>query len=66
MTADRLDNLESTLAHHERQIQDLSDMVLRQGREIEALKTLLHKAQAEIEEMQSGDGPAANVRPPHY
>lgn len=66
MTADRMDKIEATLAHQEQQIQDLSDIVLQQGREIEGLKKLLLRAQVEIDEMQSGDGPAANVKPPHY
>jgi SlyX protein len=67
MNNDRLDNIETTLAHQDQQIQDLSAMIAAQWKEIERLKRLLSAAQEKWEEMESGSGaPPANTKPPHY
>lgn len=77
MTEDRLTSLETLIAHHERQIQDLSDMVLLQRQDIDRLKRHLEKTQAKILELeeggaQSGAEPlsvteqALRDKPPHY
>jgi SlyX protein len=68
MSDGKLDGIESVLAHHERQIHDLSEMVNAQWKEIEALKRRLEQAQAKIGEMQesAGGAPPANEKPPHY
>lgn len=67
MNEERLDNVETALAHHERQIADLSAMITDQWREIERLKRLLAAAQDKIADVEAmTGGPAANVKPPHY
>lgn len=70
MTTDdhRLATVEQTLAHQDRQIQDLSDMVTRQWREIDGLKKSLGRTQQRLEDLESPseDGDAARDRPPHY
>ena len=67
MSDEKLNLIESVLAHHERQIHDLSEMVSAQWKEIEALKRKLEQAQEKIVEMQeSTGGPPANQKPPHY
>ncbi len=70
---DRTDALEERTAHLIRAVEDLSDMVIRQGREIVRLTRivgLLAEREAEREagggEAGGGEGPAANVRPPHW
>jgi SlyX protein len=60
--------LEERVAHLIRAVDDLSDVVTRQGREIDRLTRLVQllvEREAEREAM-AGEGPAANVRPPHW
>ena len=73
---EKINNIETTLAHHDLQIQDLSEMISMQWKEIERLKLRLERADAKISEMESaGDGGkkemsvseiAASEKPPHY
>jgi len=70
--------LEIMLAHQERQIQDLGEIVTRQWREIESLKKSLAKTEAKLGDLalagQAQDGAAAlstaefaaSEKPPHY
>ena len=65
---DRMDAVEEKTAHLMRAVEDLSDMVTRQGREIDRLSRLvglLVEREAEREAM-GGEAPAANQRPPHW
>ncbi|NBE06779.1 SlyX family protein [Paragemmobacter ruber] len=60
--------LEERVAHLMRTVDDLSDVVAGQAKEIERLTRLVQllvEREAEREAM-AGDGPAANVRPPHW
>lgn len=60
--------LQERVAHLIRAVDDLSDMVARQGREIDRLTRLtemLALREAQREEL-GGDTPAANVPPPHW
>ena len=77
MEQDRLDKLETMIAHQERQIQDLSDMIALQGKEIEVLKARLAKTQTKLLDVERSavggerDGmsvteQAALDKPPHY
>lgn len=72
-----LNHIEETLAHQERQIQDLSDTVSRQWTEIDLLKKHLRKLQDKIDmvgqsvadagsENLSVTEQAARDKPPHY
>jgi SlyX protein len=62
------DALEERIAHLTRAVEDLSDVVTRQGREIDRLTRLIAMlAERESErEAGSGEAPAANARPPHW
>ncbi|MCB6178600.1 SlyX family protein [Rhodobacter sp. Har01] len=65
---DRVEALEEKVAHLMRAMDDLSDVLARQAREIEALSRraqMLLEREAEREAM-AGEAPAANVRPPHW
>lgn len=60
--------LEERVAHLMRTVDDLSDVVAGQAKEIDRLTRLVQllvEREAEREAM-AGDGPAANVRPPHW
>lgn len=65
---DRTEALEERIAHLTRAVEDLSDVVAVQGREIDRLTRLAAMlAEREAErEAGLGEAPAANVRPPHW
>ena len=65
---ERIDSLEERMAHLMRAVDDLSDVVTVQRREIDRLTKLvglLVEREAE-REAGMGDAPAADVRPPHW
>jgi len=71
MTDQKFEDIETTLAFHDKTLAELSDMVNAQWLEIEKLKRQLSKANDKISELESssgdhGGGDQANVRPPHY
>lgn len=65
MSAQDIQNLQETVAHQEQQINDLSDMIIRQGHEINALRKEISKLQGKVENIEEG-APAADQKPPHY
>ena len=62
--------IEETLTHQAQQIQDLSDVVISQSKEIEELKKSIAKLQGKIEMIESDESAStenlADVKPPHY
>ncbi len=77
MSDNKLENIEEALAHQEKQIRDLSDMVTAQWDQIDILKARLKKMQGKVEELEDslpeGDNKdlsvteqAARDKPPHY
>lgn len=66
---DRLQAAEEEIAHLTRTVEDLSDVVARQGREIDILnrrvQMLLERA-AEAEAFAAGSIPLADQKPPHW
>ena len=68
--AQTLDALEERLAHMIRQVEDLSDEVARQSREIDILNrrvAMLMQREAERESDGGGGGVVmGDERPPHY
>jgi SlyX protein len=59
--------LEERVAHLMRGVEDLSDVVATQGREIDRLTRLVGLlAEREAEREAAGDSAPANVRPPHW
>ena len=78
MSEDKINRIETALAHHEQQIEDLSEMIRRQWQEIDLLKRRLASTQAKVNELNTGmseNDPnepqtiteiAAAEKPPHY
>lgn len=65
---DALDALQERIAHLIRAVDDMSEVVAGQAKEIEVLNRrvkLLMEREAEREYM-AGQAPEANVRPPHW
>ena len=61
--------LEEKIAHLTRQVEDLSDVVVRQGRDLARLMRLvdlLTRREAEREAEATGTIPLADQKPPHW
>jgi SlyX protein len=60
---ERLTELEIRYTHQQDMIEQLSDLVARQGRQLDALRAELDRLRLQAE----ADGPSPpNERPPHY
>ena len=62
---DRTEALENRVAHLIRAVDDLSEMVTRQGREVDRLTRLVGLL-VDREAGRDTGVPEANVRPPHW
>ncbi len=62
-----MEQLETRIAHLIRAVEDLSDVVTAQGREVDRLTRMVALlAQREAEREEAGEAPAANAPPPHW
>ncbi len=68
MSEDRLNDIETALAHQDKTIADLSDVINDQWKEIELLKRKLSETNDKIQDIENlgGDNNQANVKPPHW
>ena len=75
--SEEINRLEALIAHQERQIQDLSDIVNLHRKEIEILKTRLDRTQKKIVDIELGAAEESGEnftptklllrdKPPHY
>lgn len=63
----RIEQLEIDLAHAGRTIDDLNNIVVEQGKQIDRLTRLLDKMTDQVEELAEQVLPAHHVeKPPHY
>jgi uncharacterized coiled-coil protein SlyX len=64
----RLDQIEIKLAHLERAVAELNDVVIRHQREIELLTARNRQLKQQLEQLESGGGASAEEfeKPPHY
>jgi SlyX protein len=61
----RLDELEIRVAHQDRAIADLNEVITAQWKKLEAMERQLRRLGEELEAQQSTEAPA-NQKPPHY
>jgi SlyX protein len=68
MSENRLNDIETALAHQDNIIADLSDIINDQWKEIESLKRKLSETNDKIQDIENlgGDNNQANVKPPHW
>lgn len=77
MTEQKLNQIEEHIAHQDQQIQDLSDMIIHQGKDIDRLKKHISKLESKIHVIEDssaeGDNSGASIsdvaareKPPHY
>jgi SlyX protein len=62
----RIDELEMRIAHQDRTIADLNDVITAQWKKMEMLERQLQRFGDELEALDLGEAPAANQKPPHY
>jgi len=62
----RLDALEAHVAEQQRIIDDLSDGLLRQQKELDRLTSRLRASDDRIAELESGLPSPGNEKPPHW
>jgi SlyX protein len=62
----RIDELEMRIAHQDKAIADLNEVVTSQWKKLEAMERQLRRFGEELEAQQSSEAPAANQKPPHY
>lgn len=65
-TEQRMGELEMRIAHQDKTIGELNDVVTAQWKKLEMLERQLRRLGDEVEAMESQDEPAANQKPPHY
>lgn len=67
-TDERFEKLEVKLAYSEQAVQELSDLVFGQQRQIDQLRELCQRLALRIEALSSDAAPAspADEQPPHY
>jgi SlyX protein len=62
----RIDELEMRVAHQDKTIGELNDVITAQWKKMEATERQLRRLGEELEALEPGEGPAANQKPPHY
>jgi SlyX protein len=65
-TEQRIDELEMRLAHQDKTIAELNDVITSQWKKIEGMEWQLRRFGEELEALEASEGPAANQKPPHY
>lgn len=65
--SDRIDALEFKVAHLERALQELSDVLYRQQRELDALRDRNQQLVEQVQQLEDRGGDPSGVEiPPHY
>ncbi len=65
MNTDRIDALEMRVAHHEKTISELNDVITAQWKKMETLERQLRRMGEELQSLDQGDAPPIH-KPPHY
>lgn len=62
----RWERLEASIAHLEHQVEQLNDVLISQGKELEQLRKLVQRQGATLETIELERVRATNPKPPHY
>ena len=65
-TAQRLDKLESNMAHLEHQVEQLNDVLVEQSKLVERLKKEVQRQSAQLQNQELESIKANIAKPPHY
>ena len=63
--ATRIDDLETRVAHQEKTIAELNEVITAQWRKLEGIEFQLRRLGEEMQSLDAGEGPV-NQKPPHY
>ena len=63
---ERLEKLESNVAHLERQIDQLNEVAVEQSREMDRLKKLVGRLSQSLENAELNRVKSVDSKPPHY
>ena len=64
--SERLGKIESHIAHLEHQVEQLNEVIIEQGKELETLKKLVLRQAATMESLEMDRIKATNTKPPHH
>jgi len=64
-TAQRLERIEAHVAHLERQVEQLNEVVIEQGKSLDQLKKLAQRQAKTMEALELERIKATNSKPPH-
>jgi uncharacterized coiled-coil protein SlyX len=64
--ADRLERVEAHLAHLERQVEQLNEVLIEQGKLVARLKKEVQRQSTAMQTLELERVKANNPRPPHY
>jgi uncharacterized coiled-coil protein SlyX len=64
--AERVERLEAHLAHLERQVEQLNEVIVEQSKEIDRLKLQIRRVSETMETMEIDRIKSTNAKPPHY
>lgn len=62
----RLERVEAHVAHLERQVEQLNEVVIEQGKLVDRLKKEVQRQSATMETLELERMKATNPKPPHY
>lgn len=65
-TSQRLEKLESHAAHLERQLEQLNEVVIEQGKQLDRLKREIQRQSSTMEALELERIKSNNQKPPHY
>ena len=65
-TSQRLERVEAHVAHLERQVEQLNEVIIEQGKLVDRLKKEVQRQSAAMETLELERMKANNPRPPHY
>lgn len=65
-TSQRLQRLESNVAHLEHQVEQLNEVIIGQGKVIDLLRRQSHQQATTLESIELERIKATNPKPPHY
>ena len=62
----RLERIEANVAHLEHQVEQLNEVIIKQGKLVETLKKQVQRQAATMETLEMDRIQATNPRPPHH
>ena len=65
-SSQRIERLEAHVAHLERQVEQLNEVIIEQGKLLERMKKEVQRQSAAMETLELERMKANNPRPPHY